>query len=78
VTGAEKEQQMKITRQTETRFHVIADAKGHVDGDMKLVGRELRSNEERGDLRLRTMRIKLGAKVYDAITKMAIGQSLVF
>jgi hypothetical protein len=68
---------MKITRQTETSYHVIA-SDGNADSDMKVVGHELRSNEKRGDVRLRTIRVKLGAKSYKAVTEMPVGTSLVF
>ncbi len=69
---------MKITRQTETSYHVIADDNGRQDSDMKLVGHELRPNEQRGDVRVYTIRVKLGAKSYAQIAAMPVGSTLIF
>jgi hypothetical protein len=68
---------MKISKQAANSFHVIADAETQ-DSDMVLRGRELRSHESRGDVRLRTMRVKLGPKSYARIVQMAIGETLFF
>ncbi len=67
---------MKITRTTELDFVVIVGERA--DYGMRLIGSELRSHEQHGDIRISgLMRVTLGPRSLVRILAMPIGATII-